>query len=62
LAEAGECIYAADGVEDVVAARHFDGIEIARALWDGWFLCHVLLLCCFFRFWGAKLFAIFIEI
>ena len=38
LAEAVERIDAADGVEDIVAARHFGGIEIARALWYRWLL------------------------
>ena len=40
LAEAVEAIDAADGVEDIVAARHFDKAEIAGAFGNCRFLCH----------------------
>ena len=35
-----ESVDAADGVEDIVAARHFDGAEVARAFGYAGFLCH----------------------
>ena len=40
LAEAVEAIDAADGVEDIVAACHFDKAEIAGAFGNCRFLCH----------------------
>ena len=35
--------YALDGIEDICAAHHLDRREVARALRNRWFLCHMLM-------------------
>ena len=40
LLEAIESIYLSDGVENIVASRHFLWTEVTRAFGDTGFLCH----------------------